>query len=214
MTVENLSEVAAKDSQDETDVAGKIDNLQDQITLMERFVKRRFDEISMEINATAQQVDLAEEGIANRFGEILEILGAISYHGDGTTQVNTGVELEAVIEDTEQAANTILDAADRIADRLRTDEDWHKEETREKALEQIKQDVQEILMACTFQDLTGQRIRNTLENLHLIENRLSGTLERLGISVQPSEEDIALKAEGDIPRASQDDIDSLFGSQG
>lgn len=56
--------------------------------------------------------------IGKQFGDILQILGAISYSGDGKSQVNAGVELEAVIEDTENAANTILDAADRIAARI------------------------------------------------------------------------------------------------
>ena len=167
----------------------------------------------MEINATAQQLGMAEDGLKNQsekqFKEILETLGAISYTGSGTTQVNTGVELEAVIEDTEQAANTILDAADRIAGRI-GQEDWSRDDARDKALEEIKKDVQDILLACTFQDLTVQRIRKTLENLHLIESRLSATLERLGIRVSPSKSDILRRAEGSTPRATQEDIDALF----
>lgn len=185
-----------------------VDLMASQMDLLQTFIKRRFDEISMEINATSQQVGMVEDGIGKQFSEILQILGAISYSGDGKTQVNAGVELEAVIEDTENAANTILDAADRIAARI-GQEDWAQTECREKALTDIRHDVQEILLACTFQDLTGQRIRKTLENLAMIEQRLSGTLERLGINVTPSDDDIARFAEGEN-RVGQGDIDALF----
>ena len=186
-------------------------NINEKLAVMEKFIARRFDEISMEINATSQQVDMAEEGIAKRFGEILDIMSAISYHGEGQTQVNTGVELEAVIGDTEEAANKILDAADSIADLVREQDGWNDPEKREELLETIRDDVQNILLACTFQDLTGQRIRKTLENLHLIEERLSGTLDRLGIKIDVDKEH-ALEnvSEGKVKAQSQDDIDALF----
>ena len=48
------------------------DHIKDQIDTLERFIARRFDEISMEINATSQQVDMAETGITSKFSEILE----------------------------------------------------------------------------------------------------------------------------------------------
>ena len=48
-----------------------VSNVSQQLNAIETFVKRRFDELSMEVNATAQQVDMAEEGIASRFAEIL-----------------------------------------------------------------------------------------------------------------------------------------------
>lgn len=191
----------------ETSVYG----INDKLAVMEKFIARRFDEISMEINATSQQVDMAEEGIARRFGEILDIMSAISYHGEGQTQVNTGVELEAVIDDTEKAANKILDAADSIADLVREQDGWNDPGKREELLETIRDDVQNILLACTFQDLTGQRIRKTLENLHLIEERLSGTLERLGINIKVDQKRaVDTVSEGKTKAQSQDDIDAIF----
>lgn len=179
------------------------------IHTLEKFIARRFDEISMEINATAQQVDMAEDGITKRFSEILEILSAISYSGAGDSAANTGVELEAVIENTEQAANTILDAADRISSYLDEERDWCDIGTRDTMRDKIRSDIQEILMACTFQDLTGQRIRNTLNNLQQIESRLSSTFERLGIKVHVDQDMIAEKVQ---KASNQDDIDALLAS--
>ena len=185
-----------------------VDHVQLQIKALEKFIARRFDEISMEINATAQQVDMAEDGIAKRFSEILEIISAISYSGNGTSAANTGVELEAIITYTEQAANTILDAADRITNYL---DDDRNGDVKGNMREKIRQDVQEILMACTFQDLTGQRVRNTLKNLQQIETRLSSTFERLGIKVEPDQSAIETRVQ---KASNQAEIDALLASMG
>jgi len=176
----------------------------------EVFVRRRFDEISMEINATSQQLEYAEEGLANRFGEVLSTISAINFSGTGLTAANTGVELQAVITDTEEAANKILDAADRISDRMKTDKQFANEDDRRQFFEQTKQDVQEILMACTFQDLTGQRIRKTLESLQLIEDKISSTLDELGIEVKADPLSGGVRDSTENHAHSQADIDALF----
>ncbi|MBK6896984.1 MAG: hypothetical protein IPH06_10380 [Alphaproteobacteria bacterium] len=191
------------------EIFNAVEALNSQLRTIEKFVARRFDEISMEINATAQQVDMAEDGIVRRFQEILEVLSAISYKGDGKSAANSGVELEAIIEDTENAANRILDAADRIVASVgdAPEEQWADAPSRNALREQIKNDIQEILLACSFQDRTGQRIRNTLNNLHAIEDRINGAFEKLGIEVKPD----AKAIEERLGKASsQDDIDSLF----
>ncbi len=178
-----------------------------QLKVLEAFIARRFDEISMEINATAQQADMAEDSIIQRFSEVLEVLGAINHSGGGNTAANTGVELEAIIEETENAANTILDASDRIAGYVGDDAKWEDEEGRKEIRKNISNDIQNILMACSFQDLTSQRIRNTLDNLHGIEDRLNSTFEKLGIDVTPDKESIEKQVSA---ASSQDEIDSLF----
>ena len=187
------------------------DTVNTQLNVLETFIARRFDELSMEINASAMQADMAEEGIAKRFSEILEVIGAINYSGDGSTAANTGVELEAVINETEKAANSILDAADRIVEHISDNKDWSDAAIRDEMRTNIQNDIQEILMACTFQDLTGQRIRNTLDNLHNIEEKLNTTFEKLGIQAAPSE----TKLEEDTYKAvDQDGVDSLFDESG
>lgn len=176
----------------------------------ETFVRRRFDEVSMEINATSQQLEYAEEGLANRFGEVLSTISAINFSGTGLTAANTGVELQAVITDTEEAANKILDAADRISDRMKSDKQFANDQDRAQFFEQTRNDVQEILMACTFQDLTGQRIRKTLESLQLIEDKISSTLDELGIEVKADPLAGGVRDSTENHAHSQADIDALF----
>lgn len=191
------------------DVADLLTDVKSHLVNIETLFRRRFDEISMEINATSQQIGMAEEGIATQFTEILKFLTSISHNAGGLTAANTGLELESVISDTEKAANTILDAADRIANRVHTQGRWDDNTSRDQMLQETRQDVQEILMACTFQDLTGQRIRKTLENLHLIESQLSETLGKLGIDIHVDQQEV-IKEHTYNKASSQNDIDALF----
>ncbi|PZQ46919.1 MAG: hypothetical protein DI551_04310 [Micavibrio aeruginosavorus] len=197
-----------------TQVAEHMAVLLQQIGTMETFIKRRFDEISMEINATSQQIDMNEDGMAKRFGEILGVMNSISYSGDGSTPANTGVELEAVIAETSKAANTILDSADRMDALLNADAaQWEDAASRESALNALREDVQNIMLACSFQDIAGQRIRKTLESINEVEDRLSTALESMGIGPETLKA-AASDTSGDKTKSgsTQDDIDALFGN--
>lgn len=184
--------------------------MQSKMGTFETFVRRRFDEISMEINATSQQLEYAEEGLAGRFGEVLSTISAISFSGSGLTAANTGVELQAVLADTENAANQILDAADRITMRISDASQFESPEGRQKFLSYIEQDVQDILMACTFQDLTGQRVRKTIESLQEIEDKITSTLDELGIEVKSDPLAGGVRDSTENHAHSQADIDALF----
>lgn len=191
-------------------VASHMATLLTQISTMETFIKRRFDEISMEINATSQQIDMSEDGMARRFGEILNVMNAITYSGDGNTPANTGVELEAVIAETSKAANTILDNCDRLNDIL-TPEALEDASKREKLLQELRDGIQNIMVACSFQDIAGQRIRKTIESIHDIEDRISGALEGMGIGAETLHAAVADATKDPLKNgASQADIDELF----
>ena len=208
---------AIKTSNDPKDpleaLAHDLASLLGQIGTMETFIKRRFDEISMEINATSQQIDMNEDGMAKRFGEILGVVNAISFSGDGSTAANTGVELEAVIAETSKAANTILDNCDRMSTILDPENTAkaHSPEEREALLNELRDSVQNIMVACSFQDIAGQRIRKTLESINDIEERITDALEDMGIG--PESVKAAAQANKDATKsgASQADIDALFG---
>lgn len=188
----------------------EVSNMKTKMDVFETFVRRRFDEISMEINATSQQLGFAEEGLAGRFGEVLSTISAISFSGNGLTAANTGVELQAVLADTEDAANKILDAADRISTRMMDEAQLETEEGRQAFLVKTQQDVQDILMACTFQDLTGQRVRKTIESLHEIEEKISSTLDELGIEINADPLSGGVRDSTENHAHSQADIDALF----
>lgn len=182
-------------------------HMTERLVELETFVSRRFDELSMEINATSQQMDYAEEGLQKQFGEVLEIMKGVSFTGDGSTPANTGVELAAVMDVTEQSANNIIDATERISKVIEDNKDTIGDEI----VKLIQADLQEILMSCEFQDITGQRIRKAVDNLTDIEDKLSSTLDKMGIEIpENTNPDSKISKDLNAETASQGDIDKLF----
>ena len=176
------------------------------LAAFEKFVARRFDEISMEINATSQQVDMAECGLKERFSHMLDVIEAITHHGDGASSANSGIELDSVMAKTEEATVKILDAAGRINIRLQNEEGLDDRELRAETLDAIRRDLDQIMIACSFQDLTSQRIQTTLERIKAVQADLCEAATDLGIEID--EHDNSYLAAP--PGASQDDIDKLF----
>ena len=77
-----------------------------------------------------------------------------------------GEELEAIVEATEEATNTIMTAAEEI---MGAD---HEDSAAFQTL--VDSAVMQIFEACSFQDITGQRISKVVETFTYIENRLAG----------------------------------------
>lgn len=209
---------ALRGMHEELSALQQVRDLKSQIDTLEHFIARRFDELSMEVNATSQLVGMAEEGIDKKFADVFDTLSAISWYEDGKTPANTGVELEAIVQATEQAANTILDSVDRIGDKLSEGTNWEDPHSRASFISGIDADLQEIVMACSFQDLTSQRVRKTLESIKDVEEKLQSTLEKFGVQLPKTQDQAAedhteaqAKPTGiDVQTMDQGDIDSLF----
>ncbi|NLH83468.1 MAG: protein phosphatase CheZ [Phyllobacteriaceae bacterium] len=84
-----------------------------------------------------------------------------------------GRELDAVVEATETATNAIMAAAETIMAADASDPDAYK------AL--VDEQMMAVFEACSFQDITGQRIRKVVRTLSWIEDRLAKLAETLKI---------------------------------
>ncbi len=80
-------------------------------------------------------------------------------------------ELGAVMQTTENAANTIMDACDYLRAATRKTADDAK----------IGQAIDSIYEACSFQDLTSQRVVKVRRTLDVIEQRMCEVAARLGV---------------------------------
>jgi chemotaxis protein CheZ len=175
------------------------------------FVSRRFDEVSMEVNATGQLLGMAEEGITERFSEVLGVLGSVSYQGDESTSHNVGLQLDSVVKATEEAANKILDAADKITELTQAPIDWSDAAARDVVFSMMGTHIGDIMSACAFQDLAGQRIAQTLGNIRKAEEDLSKTLESIGVKVDTQSTTKSVNSNvKENTASSQDEIDALF----
>ncbi|SDB68789.1 hypothetical protein [Belnapia rosea] len=133
------------------------------------FIDRRIAELSAEVHATVQLVDYSEENLSGQLTRIHEQIAGLVAIPAATTR-NSGVELEAVVQATEAAANTIMEAAEAIQAWL----DGDKQDAA--SLRLVSEKVNSIFEACSFQDVTGQRIRRAIQHLQQVEQMLEGMI--------------------------------------
>ncbi|OYQ32694.1 hypothetical protein CHU95_18185 [Niveispirillum lacus] len=85
-------------------------------------------------------------------------------------------ELDAILQSTEHATTEILNGSERIqsvADRLRKD---HPD-----LAQTLDNEVTEIMTACSFQDITGQRMTKVVNTLRYIERRVHAMIQIWGL---------------------------------
>lgn len=123
-----------------------------------------------------------------------------------------GAELEAIVRNTEAASNQIMSAAERIMAADCSDLPAYQATVNECVIE--------IFQACSFQDLTGQRVRKIVDSLNHIEERVARFSQVMGVEDAPIEEteeerrrrELLLNGPAaDGPATPQDAIDALFG---
>ena len=113
---------------------------------------------------------------AKVYRELREIAGYIESmrHEIGALQVNdlkntripaAGEELDAIVQATEAATHTIMECAEAVMASDASDPAAYRALVEEKMLV--------IFEACSFQDITGQRIAKVVETLQHIEERVS-----------------------------------------
>ncbi|WPB84711.1 hypothetical protein [Sediminicoccus rosea] len=138
-------------------------------TEMNRFLDRRIAELSAELHASVQLADMSEERITQELTQMHErIANLVAAPAEASR--NSGVELEAVVMATESAANVILEAAEAI-------QDWISSGQRDAAgMQDLAEKVNAIFEACSFQDVTGQRIRRAIQHLQQVETMLERVL--------------------------------------
>jgi chemotaxis regulatin CheY-phosphate phosphatase CheZ len=107
-----------------------------------------------------------------------------------------GLELDAIVQQTEEATNTIMESAETIMDAL------GEEDIKSKS-DDMMAAVMNIFEACSFQDITGQRISKVVNTLQHIERRVADIADLMGIT----DEHISAAKSRDI---ADDDTDPLL----
>ena len=169
---------------------------------MHRFVDRRIAELSAEVHATVQLVDFSDNNLSGQLARIHDQIATMVAMPAAATR-NSGIELEAVVQATESAANKIMEAAEAIGD-------WLRDGKRDpESLEAVAEKVNTIFEACTFQDVTGQRIRRAIEHLQQVETMLTDLMPEDAIAPhgQRSEQMMPAAINPDLV---QDDVDRMF----
>ncbi len=153
-----------------------------------------------------------------------EEIGCIVQQPDGQTRFGKiSDQLDAVLTSTGEATHTVLEDLEAISSTAEEMREIPDPAKLEELCDRITEKSTEGMEACSFQDLTGQRISKIVRSLRFIEARVDAMTEicgREGIEVlasglPPDDEDlddgVVLKGP-QLPgeAVSQDEIDKLF----
>jgi len=185
---------------------GKLCAMTDNIT------KNQYDELSRQIVQLYEYMERIKSEIA-----------AVKHPNAPVDHFNKAADqLAAIVQATEDATNTIMEAteatsgiAEVLKDKIRIDEV-------DDELDHIIENSNKVFEACTFQDITGQRISKIVKTMNLLEGTLSSLVVIIGkdsIAALPVQAEEKLK-DGDVvmdgpalegeESVSQADIDALF----
>lgn len=166
--------------------------------------------VTMDATVYRELGDMARE-IANMKVELGQ-LGLAEMREDRIPAA--GRELDAIVEATETATNTIMTAAEEIMGADPSDADAYAAVVNDRIVE--------IFEACSFQDITGQRIQKVVSTLSALDKRITTLVDRLKVmrvSDTPAEETAEERRKRELilhgPQhkgegVSQDDIDALL----
>lgn len=121
-------------------------------------------------------------------------------HDDSAGIPRAGQELDAIVEATESATDTIMQAAEDLMSIETQDFDEYKDH--------VNVEVMKIFEACSFQDITGQRISKVVGTLNQVEDRVGKLITILGIT---SNDDVSKDAKPILDDLDTTDEDLLNG---
>ncbi|MBL4691677.1 MAG: protein phosphatase CheZ [Rhodospirillales bacterium] len=214
------------------DVLNAIRSLEDSIS---RKVSKQIKDLSKKLDVAAE--DDPANSIEDIMAEILAMndhiettkqqIASLKPADDTNTTISTATdELGEVVKTTEEAANTILENAEQmdvIVAKLRGKIPEDDPDGMAPEIDKLEFIGMELMTACSFQDITGQRINKVVNSLNYIEERLqkmidvwhieNGTadLQKIALPKDDQRQDKEL-LHGPQSGAgmNQDDIDALF----
>jgi len=148
-------------------------------------------------------------------------IAAIHHPADEEHQINSmGEQLDAIVNATENATNTIMESVEQATDLL---DGMRKGLTDEqKAIaDQIVEKTNNIFEACSFQDITGQRVSKVMKSITYVENRVNSLIDIWGkeeldrikvdpVHVKSVDETLLNGPQLEGKGLGQDEIDALF----
>ncbi len=157
-----------------TEILGAIQRLEKTMTRQRKVPD--LDRIRLDIAEMHDAIERTKNEIANIKAE-----GA-----DSNRFVDASHELDAIVTQTEGATQTILEAAEQIQEHAWT---LRENGAAESVCDEIDAKATEIFMACSFQDLTGQRTTKVVQVLRYLESRINLMINIWGIEEQEADTD-------------------------
>lgn len=172
-----------------------------------------------------EDVRILKRELVGMFGHIQRIRRELASirspgHEDDDHFAKMSDQLDAIVEATEDATNSIMSNAEEIEDMVGKVKARTADAEAHALLDQVSDRVNAMFEACSFQDLTGQRVTKVVRSLKFVEERVNTLIRMWGreelakvvVDIHETDADKALlngpqrKGEG----VSQADVDEMF----
>ncbi|MCM0020721.1 MAG: protein phosphatase CheZ [Tagaea sp.] len=121
------------------------------------------------------------QGIASRIESTKKEIGALRHPlAQDDKLISATFELSSVVSHTEEATTKIFDGVEKIEEIMRELRSVGLDEYALSRVAEVSDVCTTIIEACSFQDLTGQRINKVVRTLAFIEERINAMLEIWG----------------------------------
>ena len=148
------------------------------------------------------RIEIAQ--MVRSIGKAKAQIAAIKHPMSAEDQMHTAsLQLDTIVQTTETATNEIMEASDSIEGILKQIHGFTLDDTEvHELIDQASSQLISIIEACSFQDLTGQRINQVVKTLRFIESRILAMIDIWG----------GLDAFNDLPLPEDESGDSGIGS--
>ncbi|MBL6951346.1 MAG: protein phosphatase CheZ [Alphaproteobacteria bacterium] len=162
------------------------------------------------------------DGLMRYIQRVREEIAAIDRSADGDDHFESmGEQLEAVVAATSAATNSIMAAMESNEKLLDVLREKITDPEQIALLDQITSNGNDVFEACSFQDITGQRVNKVVKSVTYVEARVSALvdiwgkdqiamIEVTGDQEQSADEKLLNGPQLEGQGLSQDDIDKLF----
>jgi chemotaxis protein CheZ len=123
---------------------------------------------------TIEEEDRLKRELLGLFGHMTRMRRELAtLHGESSHNFATMSDtLDAIVENTEAASNTILESMEEIEAELGSLRKT-ADETTKAVCDRIGDRINQVFEACSFQDLTGQRITRVVNALKFVEEKVN-----------------------------------------
>ena len=134
-------------------------------------------------------------GLFQYVTRVREEIAAINRPADGEHHFEKmSDQLDAIVEATDKATNTIMEKVEKNEALLTKLRKGLSDAGQQALIDQISVNDMAVIEACSFQDLTGQRITKVVKSLAYVEDRVNALIEIWGrdevekVDVKPEQE--------------------------
>lgn len=177
------------------------------------FPKERFfmDQLKQEFDALRRYIQRVRQEIAS-----------IDRPADEDHKFDsTGDQLDAIVKATEEATDTIMECMENNEEAIGKLREQITDPVQVALLDQISNNGNEVFKACSFQDITGQRVNKVVKSITYVEERVLSLVDIMGKEMVDEIEVIEDKEKTEDEKLlsgpqlegkglSQNDIDNLF----